>query len=264
MPKDITGAVREVCLSFPEAEEFISHGMATYRVKKGRSFAMYAVNHHGDGRIALWLNVPDGAQEHYTHAQPKHFFVPPYVGPSGWLGVHLDKGVSWTRVAALARQAFEKVAPKALAAKIGRTIRIEPPTAKVAAKLFDPMHSARSQQVLNKLAKICLSLPETSEGRQFGNPVWRAGKRVFAQAFAYDGRLRLAFWVGVARQGLLTADPRYEIPKYIGHNGWVALDVSRRCNWEEIRGLALESYRHFALKRMLAKLEPIKGRTPRR
>jgi len=41
----------------------------------------------------------------------------------------------------------------------------------------------------------------------------------------------------------------------MGHNGWIALDVTRQCDWDEVRALALDSYGHFALKRMLAKLE---------
>ena len=90
--KDINQAVREVCLSFPEAEEYLSHGSPNFRVRKGRTFATYVLNHHGDGRVALWLNAPEGAQEHYVRGEPRHFFVPPYVGPRGWLGVHLDKG----------------------------------------------------------------------------------------------------------------------------------------------------------------------------
>lgn len=255
MPKDINQAVREVCLSFPEAEEYLSHGSPNFRVRKGKTFATYVVNHHGDGRIALWLSAPDGAQEHYTRAEPRHFFVPPYVGPSGWLGVNVDKGVSWKRVAALVREAYEKVAPAALIARIGKTIEIEPPKATLKADQIDPMQSPRAQRVLKGLRKICLSLPEASEDKQFGSPVWRAGKRTFAQAYCYDRqRLRLAFWVGVDRQGLLTSDARYEIPPYMGHNGWIALDVTKNCDWEEVRALALDSYRHFALKRMLGQL----------
>jgi hypothetical protein len=52
----------------------------------------------------------------------------------------------------------------------------------------------------------------------------------------------------------MTSDPRYTIPPYQGHLGWIALDVSKSLNERELRALALESYRHFALKRMLAKL----------
>src|SRR6185295_7652846 len=78
--KDINQAVREVCLWFPESAEVLSHGSPDFRVR-GKTFATYVVNHHGDGRVALWLNAPAGAQELYTKEEPKHFFVPPYVGP---------------------------------------------------------------------------------------------------------------------------------------------------------------------------------------
>jgi predicted DNA-binding protein (MmcQ/YjbR family) len=260
MAKDINEAVREVCLSFPEAEEYSSHGSPNFRVrgkkgKNGKTFATYVVNHHGDGRIALWLNTPIGAQQHYAKEEPKHFFVPPYVGPSGWLGVNLDKGISWKRVADLVREAYEKTAPPGLAARIGKTIVIKPPTKTLTAEQFDPMQSKRAQVVLKDLRKICLALPESSEDKQFGNPVWRAGKKVFTQAYCYkENKLQLAFWVGVEQQSLYTRDKLYEIPPYMGHNGWIALDVSKACNWKEIRSLALFSYRHFALKRMLDKL----------
>src|SRR5215831_15025875 len=143
MARDISTAVREVCLSFPETEEYSSHGSPNFRLrgksKPGKTFATYVVNHHGDGRIALWLNSPDGAQRLYTKAEPKHFFVPPYVGPSGWLGVNLDKGISWKRVAELTREAYEKVAPPALADSMGKTIVIKPPTKTVKPEEFDPM-----------------------------------------------------------------------------------------------------------------------------
>ncbi len=58
--------------------------LARFRVR-GKTFASYVVNHHGDGRVALWLNAPRGAQAERVKREPKHFFVPPYVGPRGWL-----------------------------------------------------------------------------------------------------------------------------------------------------------------------------------
>jgi len=255
MAKDINQAVREVCLSFPESEEVLSHGSPNFRVRD-KTFATYSVNHHGDKRIALWLNSPEGAQRLYTQAEPKHFFVPPYVGPRGWLGVNLDKGISWKRVAELVREAYEKVAPPALAKSTSKTIVIMPPTVTMAAEKFDPMQSKRAQAVLKDLRKICLALPESSEALQFGMPVWKAGKKSFALAYSYkEKKLQLSFWVGIEQQSLYTHDKRYEIPAYMGHNGWIALDVTKSCNWEEVRELALYSYRHFALKRMLAVLD---------
>jgi hypothetical protein len=253
MARDIYQAVRETCLWLPEAEEFVSHGSPNFRVR-GKTFATYVVNHHGDGRVALWLNAAPGSQELRVRAEPAHFFVPPYVGPRGWLGVILDRGIDWNRIAALVREGYEKVAPADLRGRIGKTPKIQAPTQAPSASQIDPLKSARARAVLAKLGKICLSFPDTSEGSQFGHPVWLAGKKTFAIARYAGARLTLCFWVGVDQQGLLTADPRYQIPPYIGHNGWIALDVTQAGDWQEVKALALQSYRHFALKRMLLKL----------
>jgi hypothetical protein len=96
---------------------------------------------------------------------------------------------------------------------------------------MDPMKSKRAQTVL------------------------KAGQKTFTVAYHNEKRLKLGFWVGVDRQALFTADERFRIPKYTGHIGWIELDVHDSCDWDEIRNLALESYRHFANKRMLAALD---------
>jgi predicted DNA-binding protein (MmcQ/YjbR family) len=251
---DIQQAVRAVCLWLPEAEEFMSHGSATFRVR-GKSFASFVVNHHGDGRVALWLSAAAGSQELYVQADPKRFFVPPYVGPRGWLGVHLDKGLSWKVIAERVREAYEKVAPAALVASLGKTPTIKAPKKKLSPGDIDPWQSSRGKDVLKRMRDICLALPETSETAQFGYPVWQAGKKTFAWAMHGEKRLTLCFWVGVENQGLLVTDPRYRIPAYMGHNGWIALDVTKSSDRKEVAALAEQSYRHFALKRMLQKLD---------
>jgi hypothetical protein len=50
-------------------------------------------------------------------------------------------------------------------------------------------------------------------------------------------------------------DPRYSIPAYLGHKGWNALDLREDLDPRELRGLAIESYRHFASRRALAALD---------
>jgi len=254
--RDLNAVVREACLWMPETEEYLSHGSPNFRAR-GKTFATYALNHHGDGRIALWLNAPAGAQSLYVKAEPTHFFVPPYVGPSGWLGVNLDKGIAWSRVAQLVREAYEKVAPPKSAATLGKTPTIKPPTSRLKADQIDPLQSKHAQSVVGKLRKICGALPEVVEALQFGTPVWKAGKKSFATAYAFTGPLTLSFWVGADQQALLTTDPRYAIPPYLGHAGWIALDASKSPDWDEIRSLAMHRYKHFALKRMLDKLGPL-------
>jgi hypothetical protein len=105
--------VRKICLALPEAHEKVAWGAPTFRVRN-KQFAMFLNNHHGDGRIALWCKAPPGAQEILVGADPDRFFVPPYVGPSGWLGIHLDKGLDWGVVAGLVRDGYLEVAPKRL------------------------------------------------------------------------------------------------------------------------------------------------------
>jgi predicted DNA-binding protein (MmcQ/YjbR family) len=253
MARDINQAVRDVCLWLPEAEEFLSHGSPNFRVR-AKTFATYAVNHHGDGRVALWLNALPGSQELHVRADPANFFVPPYVGPRGWLGVRLDQGIEWKRVAALVREAYDKVAPPELRALAGVAPPLKGPTRRLSASQIDPMKSPRAVRVLGTLRKLCSRLPEAHEERQFGHPAWQAGKKTFVIARHEAGRLTLCFWVGVDQQGLLTADERYRIPPYMGHNGWIALDVGTDCDWDEVASLLMQSYRHFALKRMLLRL----------
>jgi predicted DNA-binding protein (MmcQ/YjbR family) len=255
MPRrTIAHVVRDLCLSFPEAQEVTSHGMSNFRVR-GKIFAVFALNHHGDGRIALWLNAPAGAQTLYVREEPRHFFIPPYVGQRGWLGVRLDRGIAWERVARLVREAYEKMAPAALSQRI-KAIRIRPPTAKIPREAIDPFASKRAQAVLKSMRLICLDWPETSEGRQFGHPVWRVGKKVFARLLAREGqRLGVAFWVGLAQQGLFTVDPRYSVPPYIGRYGWIELDVTKSADWKVVASLLRASYRHYASKRIQRLME---------
>lgn len=82
--------VRRICLSLPEATERVAWGEPTWRVRK-RLFAMYADNHHGDGRVALWCNAPLGVREALVAGHPDRYFVPPYVGVKGWIGIVLDR-----------------------------------------------------------------------------------------------------------------------------------------------------------------------------
>lgn len=248
-------AARAQCLAFPEAEEFLSHGAPNFRVHGGKVFAILAANHHGDGRLALWLKAEPGAQELWLAEDAEHYFIPPYVGTRGWIGVRLDGSLPWPAVRDRICESYLAVAPQRLHAAARTTPTLAAPDAAAATELLDPLQAPRARAVLDRMRAICLALPETSEARQFGSPVWKAGRKTFAGLHAYRGPLQLAFWVGVERQALMCADPRYSVPPYIGHAGWIHLDVSDQADWDEVRALAEDSYRHFALKRMLKQLD---------
>lgn len=249
----LDATVRAICLALPEAEEKLSHGAPCFFVR-GRQFASYAVNHHGDARIALWLPAAPGAAAEWVHSEPEHFFVPPYVGTRGWLGVRVDRGIAWQVVDRLVREAYARVAPATL---VNALVPVRRPgkAPVLSAEEIDPLRAPKFAKHVQRLREYCLSLPEAQEAEQFGNPVWKAGTKTFAWAWLREGRLKFAFWVGALGQSLLTQDPRYTLPAYMAHNGWIELEVGGRPSWAEIEGLALGSYRHFALKRMLAALE---------
>jgi hypothetical protein len=103
--------VRELCLALPHATERLSHGEPTWFVRERPSFVMFADRHHDD-RVAFWCAGRTGAQDAYVTSDPQRYFVPPYVGHRGWLGVWLDVEVEWNEVAGLIEDAYRVVAPK--------------------------------------------------------------------------------------------------------------------------------------------------------
>jgi hypothetical protein len=115
--------LRALIAELPETSERLSHGAPTFWGGK-KTFASFHANHHGDGRIALWCKQPDGVQETLVEADPETFFVPPYVGPSGWLGVRLDRGPDWGRIRDLLEEGYRAVAPKRALAKLDAEGRI--------------------------------------------------------------------------------------------------------------------------------------------
>ena len=106
--------LREICLGLPETSERLSHGAPTFFVRGKRPFVMVLTNHHGDGRFAIWCPAGDGVQGMLSDADPERFFVPPYVGHRGWLGVRLDRGLDWDELAGIVEDAYADVAPPKL------------------------------------------------------------------------------------------------------------------------------------------------------
>jgi predicted DNA-binding protein (MmcQ/YjbR family) len=252
--RTITDVVRDLMAALPGVEEIVSHGSLADRVR-GKVFATYTINHHGDGRVALNLRAPRGAQAAFTRMQPKFYFVPQYVGPRGWLGVELDRGLGWDTVYEHVREAFAMTAPTGLSGAAKRAFRVRPPTRKFRPEEIDRFQAKVARAVVKRLDAICNRLPETERSSSFGSPTWKAGAKTFVSAHYYTGRLRLSFWVGAARQKQLAKDMRFQISKYTGGSGWIDLDVEKKHDWEEIEELTLNSYRHFALKRMLKELD---------
>lgn len=118
MPPSVLARLRKRCLAFPEAHEVVSWNAPTFRVKN-KLFAMYAdkADHHGYGRNGVWVKMKAENQQLMLRDAPDRFFFPPYVGPSGWLGVYLDAKTDWKELDTLLEDAWRATAPKSLVKK---------------------------------------------------------------------------------------------------------------------------------------------------
>jgi predicted DNA-binding protein (MmcQ/YjbR family) len=111
--------VRRVCLDLPGAYEKIAWSAPTFRVGE-RQFAMFVDNHHGVGFSGVWFKAPEGAQEELVASDPERFYVPPYVGKGGWVGIRLDARTDWTFLTGLVAEAHREAAAGQSAARIAR------------------------------------------------------------------------------------------------------------------------------------------------
>ncbi len=109
--RKIFDKLRKVILAWPETDERLSHGSPTFWGGR-KTFATFVDNHHGDGRIGVWIKSDADTQEGLVEANPDVFYVPPYVGPSGWIGVRLDRDIDWDLVEGLLLDGYRAVAPK--------------------------------------------------------------------------------------------------------------------------------------------------------
>jgi hypothetical protein len=108
----VLARVRRICLALPDTNEKLSHGAPSFFYRDKKLFAQVWTYHHDDGRFAMWCAAPSGAQSALVRADPDGFFVPPYVGHRGWLGVMLDRKIDWKELEGILADAYHEVAVK--------------------------------------------------------------------------------------------------------------------------------------------------------
>ncbi len=110
--------VTELCLAFPEAERELTGDHATFRVR-GKVFAYFLSNHHGDGIVSLCCKVGHRDNEDMARIDPQRFSLPAYIAHHGYVGIRLDRGEpEWEGIAAFARESYCRTAPKTLVAQV--------------------------------------------------------------------------------------------------------------------------------------------------
>jgi predicted DNA-binding protein (MmcQ/YjbR family) len=109
--------LNKICLSLPEAARRDLNQHADFRVR-GKVFAYFLNNHHGDGIISVCCKSALGENVDRASREPQRFYLPPYIGPRGWFGLRLDgEAVDWSEVRNLVELSYGLVAPKRLLLK---------------------------------------------------------------------------------------------------------------------------------------------------
>ncbi len=114
-PDWLLNRVREIALGLPQADEVVSHGMPCFGIEKGKKFAWFTRDHHGDGIVALLVKTtaPD-EQATLIDADPDRYYRPAYFG-TDWVGIRLDQGANdWDHIGDRLRASWRQIAPKKL------------------------------------------------------------------------------------------------------------------------------------------------------
>jgi predicted DNA-binding protein (MmcQ/YjbR family) len=110
--------VTAMCRALPGAEHVDQGNHTTYRVR-GKVFAYFLDDHHGDGIVSVCVKSQRGENVDRARLEPERFYLPAYIGPRGWFGMRLDRGrVRWPEVAEVVEQSYRLTAPKTLIKKL--------------------------------------------------------------------------------------------------------------------------------------------------
>ncbi len=123
------------------------------------------------------------------------------------------------------------------------------------------IHSPAGEAALEQLQRIALALPEVNERPSHQTPTFFVrDKKVIAQL--WDGHHddeRLAMWCPApagAQAELVDREPeRFFVPAYVGHRGWIGVDLGVDPDWDEVDAIVRDAYRLVAPKRLIEQLD---------
>jgi hypothetical protein len=118
------------------------------------------------------------------------------------------------------------------------------------------MAKAKSAEQIERVRRICLSLPGAWEKISHGEPTWFVGKKVFAMFsnnHHHDGHVAVTVPAAIGIQEMLIkkAPKKFYSPPYVGGRGWIGIEVSRVSD-KELSLHIKEAWRLIAPKKLLA------------
>jgi hypothetical protein len=114
--------LRDLALALPSAAERLSHGAPGFHIEKGKFFAYFWHDVHGDGEASVMVKTT-GVEEQamLIEADPDFYYRPPYLGPAGWVAIRVGgDDTDWDRVGDRVAISWELVAPRRLLEAGGR------------------------------------------------------------------------------------------------------------------------------------------------
>lgn len=120
---------------------------------------------------------------------------------------------------------------------------------------------ATADAVLAELRALAAELPEVTERISHGSPSWFVRDKKTVASFVDDhhGDGRLGIWCAAPAgvQGVLVeSEPdRFYRPPYVGHRGWIGVDLAVDPDWDEVREILRDAYRCVAPKTLVARLD---------
>lgn len=239
---ELLARVRQICFDFAGTEEKLSHGAPFFHVR-GKGFVTFASDHHGDGRVAVWCKSTPEEQKRLVASDPDVYFVPPYVGVKGWVGVRLERPTTdFIALAMVVEEAWRSVVPKRLEGAAPKP----PPKTPVYPKT-DPEVAARG---MKRLAALCEALPGTVTETGAGYATFRVGKKPYAYFLDNhhrDGIVAACFKCDDGAALVAGDAKRFYTPAYIGARGWVGMRLdTKKIDWDELAQRVAESHRGVA------------------
>jgi predicted DNA-binding protein (MmcQ/YjbR family) len=106
--------ITRLCQRLPEAERSLHGDHASYRVR-GKVFAYFLNNHHGDGIVSVCCKSAMAEHVDRVSRDPRRYYLPAYIGARGWFGLRLDAGrIDWREVQNVIELSYCLVAAKTL------------------------------------------------------------------------------------------------------------------------------------------------------
>ena len=125
------------------------------------------------------------------------------------------------------------------------------------------MAKPKNEEQIERVRRICLSLPGTWEKISHGEPTWFVGKKVFAMFsnnHHHDSHVAVTVpaAIGIQEMLIMKAPRKFYSPPYVGCRGWIGIEVSRVSD-KELSLHIKEAWRLIAPKKLQSEPPAVAG-----